>query len=214
MDGMITILFLGVCVPILLVLALLPDRRSRLFLGYLLVGIALCLVASAINSLLLQCFHGDMLYVTTNFTPMVEEILKGLAVLYFALVFSDDRETVISISLAVGLGFSLLETMVILTANLQTVTIPWAIARGLGAALMHAGCTASVGKGVCYVRKRRKLFSCGTFSLLIAAVIFHAIFNSLVQSDYRYLAFVWSALLAAPILAAEVRQRRAASRAG
>lgn len=60
---------------------------------------------------------------------------------------------------------------------------------------MHAACTAMVGMGICYVRKRRKLFYCGTFSLLIAAVIFHGIFNVLVQSAYRYLAFGWSAIM-------------------
>ena len=38
----------------------------------------------------------------------------------------------------------------------------------------------------------------GTFSLLIAAVIFHGIFNVLVQSEYRYLAFVWSAIMLLP----------------
>ena len=93
---------------------------------------------------------------------------------------------------------ALLENMVILTGNLETVTVSWAIAQGIGAALMHAACTAMVGMGICYVRKRRKLFYCGTFSLLIAAVIFHGIFNVLVQSAYRYLAFGWSAIMLLP----------------
>ncbi len=86
----------------------------------------------------------------------------------------------------------------ILTGNLETVTVSWAIAQGIGAALMHAACTAMVGMGICYVRKRRKLFYCGTFLLLIAAVIFHGIFNVLVQSAYRYLAFGWSAIMLLP----------------
>ena len=207
MDGMTVILFLCICVPILPVLALLSDRRSRLFLGYLLLGVTICLIASELNTLLLRGFHGETQYVTTNFTPVVEEVLKGLAVLFYALAVSDDRDTLISISLAVGLGFALLENMVILAGNTQAVTVPWAMARGMGAALMHAACTAWVGLGVCYVRKRRKLFYCGTFSLLIAAVMFHGIFNSLVQSDYRYLAFVWSALLTVPKIVSEVRRR-------
>ena len=198
MDGMTLILFLCICVPILPVLVLLPDKRSRLFLGYLLIGVAVCLVAAEVNALLLGLFHGNIRYVTTNYTPMVEEVLKGLAVLFYALCISDHRETVLSVSLAVGLGFALLENMVILTGNLETVTVSWAIAQGIGAALMHAACTAMVGMGICYVRKRRKLFYCGTFSLLIAAVIFHGIFNVLVQSAYRYLAFGWSAIMLLP----------------
>ena len=211
---MTIILFLCVCIPILLVLALLPDKSSRLFLGYVLIGAAICLIASELNTILLRLFQGDVSYVTTNFTPMVEEILKGLVILFYALYFTDDRETLISISLAVGLGFALLENLVILTGNLETVTVPWAIARGTGAALMHAACTASVGMGICYVRKRRKLFYCGTFSLLIAAVIFHGIFNSLVQSSYRYLAFVWSVLLIVPRAAPAARRMRSKRQAG
>ena len=91
MAGMTVILFLCIAVPMLPVLVLLPDRRSKLFLGYLLVGTAVCLIASEINAWLLRLFGGDILYVTTNITPIAEEILKGLPVLYFGWFFSDDR---------------------------------------------------------------------------------------------------------------------------
>ena len=207
MDNLTVILFLCVCIPILPALTLLPDRRSRRFLGYLLVGMAVCLIASWVNTLLLELFGGDRLYVTTSFTPIAEEIIKTLPVLYFALCFSDDRDALLSLSLAVGLGFALLESATILLQNAERVTIPWAVARGFGAALMHASCTAMVGMGISYVRKRRKLFYCGTFSLLIAAVIFHAVFNLLVQSAHRWLAFVWSALLFVPQLVSAVRRK-------
>ena len=207
MDNLTVILFLCVCIPILPALTLLPDVRSRRFLGFLIVGMAACLIASWFNSVLLELMGGDRLYVTTSFTPIAEEIIKTLPVLYYALVFSDDRETLLSISLAVGLGFALLEDTTILLQNVEYVTIPWAVARGFGAALMHAACTAMAGMGISYVRKRRKLFYCGTFSLLIAAVSFHAVFNLLVQSAHRWLAFVWSALLFVPQLASAVSRK-------
>lgn len=66
---------------------------------------------------------------TANVTPVVEEIIKAAAVLYFALCFSDDRDTLRSLALAIGLGFALLENMVILTQHVERVTIPWALAR-------------------------------------------------------------------------------------
>jgi Na+/H+ antiporter NhaC len=43
-----------------------------------------------------------------------------------------------------------------------------------------------VGWGVSYVKKRRKLFYCGTFALLSSAIIYHATYNLLVQSKYQY----------------------------
>ena len=70
------------------------------------------------------------------------------------------------------------------------MTVLWALVRGFGAARMHSACTSLVGKGICYVHKRRKLFYCGTFALLIAAVIAHALFNTLIQSEYRLAAYV------------------------
>lgn len=212
MDGITVILFLCICIPILPVITLLPDRQARLFLGFLLIGVALCLVASELNPLLLQLFGGDTVYVTANITPIAEELLKCLPVLYYALFFSDERRTLVSLAMAVGLGFAMLENMVILVANVGSVTVPWALARGFGAAQMHSACTAMVGLGVSFVYKRRKLFWCGIFSLLLAASVFHAIFNLLVQSDFRWLAFIWSALLFVPQIASRVRRVRDSKR--
>lgn len=209
MESLTVILFLCVCIPILSVLTMLPDKRSRLFMGYLLVGMAVYLIASWGNTLLMRLFNGDAFYISTNVAPVLEELLKAAAVLYFALCFSDDRNTLLSLSLAVGLGFALVENLVILTQNVETVTIPWAVARGLGAAQMHSTCTALLGMGISYVRKRRKLFYCGSFSLLIAAAIFHALFNILVLSAHRWLAFVLAALLFLPQIPFAVRRRRA-----
>ena len=209
MESLTVVLFLCVCIPILTAVILLPDGRSRRFLGYLLIGITVCLIVSWVNSFLLDRSGGDAFYATTNITPILEEIIKAIPVLYFAIFFSDDRDTLLSLSLAVGLGFALLENMVILLQNVETVTIPWALARGLGASQMHSACTALVGLGISYIRKRRKLFYCGTFSLLTAAVIFHSVFNMLVQSDLRYLAFVWAALLFMPQIVAIIRRHKA-----
>lgn len=206
MDGITVILFLCICVPIIPIITLMPDRRARQFLGFLLIGVALCLVASELNSLLFKLVGGDTVYVTSNITPITEELLKCLPVLYFALCFSDDRQTLVSLAMAVGLGFAMLESMVILVANVGTVTIPWALARGFGAAQMHGACSAMLGLGVSFVYRRRKLFWCGTFSLLLAASVFHAIFNLLVQSDRRSLAFVWSALLFVPQIVSRIRR--------
>ena len=195
---MIVILFLCSTVPMIPALFLIPDKPSRLFLGFLLLGMVVCLIASEVNTRLLVFFGGDVLYVNTNITPIAEELMKALPVLYFAIMFSDDKNTLISISYGIGIGFALLENMVILTGNVAKVTVIWALVRGFGAARMHSVCTALVGRGIGYVRKRRKLFYCGTFSLLIAAVITHALFNTLIQSQYRGLAFILVIVLYLP----------------
>ena len=189
MANLTVILFLCAAVPMLPALYMIPDKRSRLFVGYMLLGMVVCLIASEVNSMLLGTFGGDVRYVSTNVTPIVEEVMKALPVLYFALFFSDNKDTLLSISFAMGLGFAVLENMVILTGSMEKVTVLWALVRGFGAARMHSACTSMIGQGISYVHKRRKLFYCGTFSLLISAAIGHALFNTLIQSQYKPAAY-------------------------
>ena len=200
MEQITVIIFICIAMPLIPMLFVLPDRRSRLMLGYMLLGSAICLIAGEVNYYLLGLFKGDMLYVTTTITPISEELLKALPVLYFAALFSDKRDTLLSISFALGVGFAILENAVILLQHPETISVTWALARVIGAALMHGACTSAVGMGMSYVKKRKKLFFCGTFALLIGAVIIHASFNVLVQSEYRIAAFILPSLLYIPVV--------------
>ena len=62
----------------------------------------------------------------------------------------------------------------------------WALIRGFGSCLVHGICTVSVGLGISYIKKQPKFFFCGTFALLSTAIIYHATYNLLVQSEYQY----------------------------
>ena len=155
---------------------------------------------SELNTVLLGLCGDDALYVTTTITPISEEIVKALPILFYAIVFSDKSDKILPIAFATGVGFAMFENMVILVQNVESVTIGWAIIRGFATALMHAVCTVAVGYGICFVKKKKKLFYCGTFALLAMAMIYHGIFNMLVQSDYKYLGFFLPAVTYIPIL--------------
>ena len=199
MDNLVYILFIALVAPLLLMMLML-RKRSRLLVGYMLIGISVSLFVSEFNTIVLNWFDGDMMYVTTTITPISEEIVKAIPVLFYAAVFSDNRDRVMPIAFATGVGFATFENMVILVQNIESVTIGWAIIRGFSTALMHAVCTVAVGFGICFIRKRKKLFYCGTFALQTMACIYHGIFNMLVQSDYKYLGFVLPAVTYIPIL--------------
>lgn len=199
MDNLIYILFICLVSPLAFMLLML-RQRSRLLAGYMLIGIFISLFVSELNTVLLGWFGNDVLYVTTTITPISEEILKALPILFYAIVFSDDRERVMPIAFALGVGFAMFENMVVLVQNVENVTIWWSIIRGFATALMHAVCTVVVGYGICFVRKKKKLFYCGTFALLTLAMIYHGIFNMLVQSDYSYLGFFLPSVTYIPLL--------------
>lgn len=199
MDNLIYILFICIVAPILLMLLIL-QKRSRLLIFYMLVGICSSLFISELNTILLQKLDLDLLYFTTTVTPITEEIIKALPVLFYAYLFSDDRDKVMPIAFATGIGFAMFENIVILLQNIQNVTIGWAVIRGFSTALMHGVCTLAVGFGICYVRKKKKLFVSGTFALLATAISYHGIFNMLVQSDYRYFGFIVPAVTYIPLV--------------
>ena len=84
MENLTVILFLCATVPMVPTMYMIEDKKSRLFMGYMLLGMVVCLIASEVNTVLLQWFGGDMAYVNTNITPIAEEFMKALPVLYFA----------------------------------------------------------------------------------------------------------------------------------
>ena len=199
MDNLIYILFICVVAPMVLLLLML-KKRSKLIVGFTLIGIFVSLFVSELNSIILAKLNNDTLLVTTSITPVTEELFKALPVLFYAIVVNDRKDRVLALSFAVGIGFGMFENMVILVQNIENVTIIWAIIRGFSTALMHGVCTFAVGFGIGFVKKKRKLFISGTFALLSLASIYHGIFNMLVQSEYKYLGFIIPAITYISIL--------------
>ena len=90
--------------------------------------------------------------------------------------------------------------MIVLLQNTFEATILWALIRSFGSGMVHALCTVMVGYGISYIRKRRKLFWCGTFALLSAAITYHAVYNVLVQSSFRNAGFILPVLSYIPVI--------------
>lgn len=182
MEGMIYILYICMFVPLLLSLPLI-QKASRSIMIFILIGISSALFISEVNGIMLRLLGYNSLYVTTTVTPATEEIVKAIPILIYAFVITDNRDKLLTASFALGIGFALFENTYILVSSIDNVTIGWAIVRGFSTALMHGICTAAVGYGMSFVKKKKKLFYCGTISLLMLAVTYHGIFNMFVQSE-------------------------------
>ena len=182
MDNMIYILFISISIPLLL-MALLMEKKARLPISFMIIGIFVSVFASEVNGLLSNLLSMDTYSITVIVTPVSEELLKALPVLYYAIVISDKRERLFTASMAIGIGFALLENAYFLL-NSDNFTIIIAIIRAFGAGLMHGMCTLLVGVGISFVKKKRKLFAVGTFGLLSTAIVYHGIYNILIQSEF------------------------------
>ena len=210
MENVAYIVFICFALPFLLGIPIV-RKRTRVILLFIFIGMCCCLVIAEVNGILYRKLGQSMYYITTNITPLTEEVIKTIPVLVFALLVSSRQDYVLTIAFMTGLGFSLLENSTILVETVVTngsLNFTWALVRTLGAGLLHSLCTTSIGIGITLIRKQKKLFFCGTFALLSMAIVYHSIYNSLIQSNYKYLGAAMPAVTYIPIIFVILHYRR------
>jgi RsiW-degrading membrane proteinase PrsW (M82 family) len=183
MGDIIYILFIAISVPMML-MTLLVEKKARFPLIFVLIGIFSSVFAAEVNGFLSKILSMDKYSITIIVTPVTEELIKAFPILYYALVISDKREKLFTASMATGVGFAVLENAFFLL-NSPNFSMLTAIIRAFGTGLMHGMCTLLVGVGISFVKKKSKLFAVGTFGLLSTAIVYHGIYNILIQSKYN-----------------------------
>lgn len=203
MENINIVLYFCFLIPMFLSLFIM-EKKSRLVVEFILIGTTVCLIIGYINASLYNTIGKSILYFSTTISPINEEFIKAIPLLIYAIIFSDDRQKLVQSAFAIGLGFAIMENVSMLTQNIgfesTSVNISWAIIRGFGAGLMHSICTAMVGIGISFVKKKKKLFYTGTLALLMLAITYHAIYNTLVMSQYKYLGVILPLSTYVPIL--------------
>lgn len=179
-EYLVVTVFVCLLVPMVFILGFLKGS-SRTALGYMIIGMTVGLVASQVNTMILEAVQ-ERSYVVTNLTPISEEVLKSLPVLFYCFAVSSKKQRIVPIAASVGIGFAIFENITVLLQSGKPELL-WVFSRGIGAGLMHAICTSAVGFGMSIVGYRKRLFIPGTFSLLALAVIYHGVFNSLVEME-------------------------------
>ena len=205
MDNLIYILFISVFIPILL-MACLIEKKARLPIVFVLIGIFASVFAAEVNGLLRDMLPISSFEITIIVTPITEEILKALPVFVFATVLYAKKEELFTASMAVGIGFAVLENAYYLL-NDSSFNMIDAVIRAFGAGLMHGMCTLLVGVGISFVKKRHKVFVVGTFALLSTAITYHGIYNMLVQSDYDVIGFLLPIATYIPFVAWRIKKK-------
>ncbi len=179
-------LFISIVIPLCMLLILVTGKSRRLVLFFI-FGITTCLFCGELNGILVN-FFDSITYFTVNISPITEELCKALPVIIYAFLYKPQRQQLLECGVAVGIGFAVLENAFVLAGNAGSITIGLAVARGIGAGMMHGLCQAAVAYGLSYITQYRKLFYTGTITFLCVAIVYHSIYNCLVQS-----AFYWAA---------------------
>lgn len=188
-------------------MACLVEKKARQPMIFFLIGIFLSVFASEINAYLRSILSMSTFEITIIVTPISEETLKALPILFFATVIAPKKEALFTASMAVGIGFAVLENAFYLL-NSDSFNMIDAIVRAFGAGLMHGMCTLLVGVGISFVKKKQKLFVVGTFALLSTAITYHGIYNMLVQSDFEVIGYLLPITTYIPFVVWRIKKKK------
>ena len=152
--------------------------RFRAVLLAILWGAGAAGLSYLINVTLLDVLRLDPGLLTRYGAPIVEELLKGAAIIY--LVRSKRVGFLVDTAIfgfAVGAGFALLENLYYLEALRDSRFIVW-IVRGFGTAIMHGGTAAIFGVLSKTITEERNSDSLVQFAPgMLVVIVVHSFFN-------------------------------------
>ena len=174
-------IYVCLAAPIFIAAVCMHDRGRKMML-FLLGGTTVCLLSSYISTYLAAVLGADMLTASLEISPMVEEVMKFLPVLFYLLVFEPQKQEIADSILMTAVGFATFENACYLTSN-GAAHILHLLIRGVGAGAMHVVCGFLVAIGILYLWDRAWLRVIGTIGLLSIAITYHGIYNILVAQD-------------------------------
>lgn len=201
MDLILCKYFLCVAVPLAAMLILL-DPRPRLLLIFVIIGAFQFVFSQTVVSVILSAFPGiNSDFVMTTYAPLIFELSKAVPIAYYSFVSSADRKTLINLSISIGAGFAVLESLYTLSsgdaADMRSIVLLIVIY-----VLINLVCTGFVGVVITYVisNPARLFFSVvGLFSI---PTLLHGIVRIFIEAHSYLIATAICIILYIPIMIA------------
>ncbi len=172
-----------ICLAAPLLLAVICMRKeARRSLSFILSGMTSCLLSAYVSTFLAGVSNSDLAAASYEISPVVEEIMKLLPLLFYLLVFEPEEKTVISGALMISVGFATFENVCFLTSY-GTSEFFRLVIRGFGTGAMHVVSGMVIATGLFFLWDQKRLRLVGVFALLCFVTTFHAIFNIFVNQN-------------------------------
>lgn len=187
----------SILIPLLFLIVMLKDRPSKYLLGYFCYGIFSVVFAFILNEWFSN-YPGQMNRVSSDIAPIVEETVKALPLLLFFLKRQPGGNLVIYAAMAIGIGFSVQETLFYFTSfesSPSLLSLLPLIMRTITTCLMHGMSTAVVGFGVRITRDKKIIRLPMTLGLIALSATIHSLFNILIGSRLAIIALLMPAAL-------------------
>jgi len=173
--------FICLAAPIILAILCMRKKSQRMMI-FMLVGMAMCLFSSYVSTFIAYKEGADALKASTEISPLVEEIMKIMPVLFYVLVFEVKANDIADALIITALGFATFENVCFLLSN-DSLNPSFLLIRGFGTGAMHVVCGYIVAVGILFLWNKNWLRVAGSVALLSAAISFHGIYNLLVSQE-------------------------------
>ena len=177
-------IFLCLAVPLILSL-LFRKGKQREFTVFVIIGMGSCLLSAYVSSFFTGYYRADTASAVMEITPVCEEVMKFLPLLFYLLVFEPAKQDVISPAIGIAVGFATFENVCYLTEN-GAADFSYILIRGVSAGSLHLLCGIALGCGIAYVFRKKWIVVTGTIGALGACIVFHGIYNILITAKGRW----------------------------
>ena len=170
-----------ICIAAPIIIAVLCTKGNRkMSMLFVLGGMTACLLSSYISTFVASVLGLDLQEASISISPVVEEIMKLLPILFYLLVFEPPAGKAAGCTLMVAVGFATFENICYLTEN-GAASVVNLIIRGFGTGTMHVLCGVIIAIGMVKLWDKIWLRVGGSIGLLALAIDYHAVFNLLVS---------------------------------
>ena len=174
-------IFICLAAPFLIA-AVGSERQNRKNFIFIVLGFLACIVSAYLNTFFALLYGADSLTAVIEITPVVEETVKLLPLLFCLAVFEVGAAEGLDIIFNVAVGFATFENICYLLEN-GTDNLWHLVIRGFSTGAMHLTCAFVIGYGLKLFKQSSVLKSAGIFGLLCVTITFHALFNMLMKTD-------------------------------
>lgn len=174
-------IFLCLALPMLLSL-LFTAGSSRRFTLFAVLGMFFCLLSAYVNSFFMGRHQADLVMTAIEITPVCEEIMKLLPLLFYFLIFEPDSRDLLPSAIGISVGFATFENVCYLTEH-GAGSFFFLLIRGMSAGALHLLCGILTGLALGYVFRRAWLSVTGTIGILSVCIVLHGIYNLLITAE-------------------------------
>lgn len=173
-------IFICLAAPFLIAAA--GSKYNRKNYIIIVLGFLCCIISAYLNTFFTALYRADSSAAVIEITPVIEETVKLLPLLFCILVFNVNAFEGGNIIFNTAIGFATFENICYLLEN-GTDNLFHLVVRGFATGAMHITCACVIGLGLKMFKKNSILKTAGIFGLLCVTITFHAIFNMLMKTN-------------------------------